>query len=433
MSIIKNVRAREILDSRGNPTIEVDLLTNDLTVHSASVPSGASTGKHEAVELRDGTKRYIGKGVSKAVRNVNKKISSLVINVNCSRQKEIDQLMIEKDNTDNKSKFGANAMLGVSLASAKAGAESKNKQLFEYLNYLLPLKRKMIMPKAFFNVINGGRHADNKLSFQEFMIVPKFKTFKQNLQVASEIYHVLKNFLQQKYGKGTTNVGDEGGFAPEKMHKATEALNILMKAIKDAGYKGKVNLAMDCAASEFYKKGKYLVDGKKLSKQQLMNYYLQLIKKYPLISIEDPFNQEDFVAFSELRKKIEEKKMKVQVVGDDITVTNIERIEEAVKEGSCNCLLLKVNQIGTLTEALDAVKLAYENDWEVMVSHRSGETEDTFIADLAVGIGCGQIKAGAPCRSERTAKYNRLLMIEDILSQKNKKQKKVTVKKRKIK
>ena len=418
MGRIVNVHARQILDSRGNPTIEVDLLTNDLTIHTASVPSGASTGKHEAVELRDGTKRYLGNGVSKAVRNVNKKISVLVINLDCSRQKEIDSLMIEKDNTDNKSKFGANAMLGVSLASARAGAESKNKQLFEYLNYLLPVKKTMIMPKAFFNVINGGMHAGNVLPFQEFMISPRAKSFRESLRIGTEVYHHLKFVIEKKYGKNATNVGDEGGFAPP-IRKAEEALDLLIIAIRRAGYSGKVDIAIDCAASDFYNKGFYYTP-KKMTKTKLVDYYIELVKKYPIISIEDPFDEEDFLAFAELRKKIAEKKLNVQVVGDDLTVTNVERIEEAIKEKSCNCLLLKVNQIGTLTEALEAVKIAYNNSWQVMVSHRSGETGDTFIADLAVGIGCGQIKAGAPCRGERTAKYNRLLRIEEMFSVKSK-------------
>lgn len=411
MQAITKIKAREILDSRGNPTVEVDVLVGKKKF-SAAIPSGASTGVHEALELRDGGKRYSGMGVQKAVQNVNKKIAPILIGVNCTRQKEIDTLMIEKDNTENKSKLGANAILGVSLACARAGAEAGNLHLFRYINKLSSIKKKISLPRPFFNVINGGKHADNKLSFQEFMIAPGFRSFKQNLQAGSEIYHFLKKELHKKYGKGSTNVGDEGGFSPEGLRKATDTLNILMKAIKKSGYKGKVDLALDCAASEFFRKGKYFVDGKKMSKEKLMKYYLQLIKKYPIISIEDPFEQEDFESFAELRKRT---KNRIQVVGDDLTVTNIKRIREAVKEKSCNCLLLKVNQIGTLTEALDAVKLAYKNGWKVMVSHRSGETEDTFIADLAVGIGCGMIKAGAPCRGERTAKYNQLLRIEEIL------------------
>ena len=419
MSKIKKIKAREILDSRGNPTIEVDLIAKNM-IYSASVPSGASTGIHEALELRDKTKRYLGKGVQKAVRNVDK-ISKFIVGKDCTKQKEIDLLMIKKDRTDDKSRFGANAILAVSLACARAGANNKKLFLFEHIAKLLsPYKKEfpISLPRPFFNVINGGKHADNKLSFQEFMIVPKFKTFKQNLQAAGEVYHILKKDLHKKYGKGSTNVGDEGGFAPERLQKSTDALKILMKAIKDAGYFGKMDIAMDCAASEFFKRGKYLVDGRKLSKQQLTNHYIQLAKKYPLVSIEDPFDQEDFIAFAELKKKLAENKLNVQIVGDDLTVTNVDRIEEAIREGSCDCLLLKVNQIGSLTEALNAVRLAHNNGWKVMVSHRSGETEDTFIADLAVGINCGQIKAGAPCRGERTAKYNQLLRIEELLSRK---------------
>ncbi len=416
MSKITKIKAREIIDSRGNPTVEVDINTEN-NFSSAAVPSGASTGVHEALELRDGNKRYFGKGVTKAVNNVNKKIAPILINVDCTRQREIDELMLEKDGTENKMKLGANAILGVSLACSKVAAKDRNLRLFEYLNELSAVEKDPKLPKVFFNIINGGKHADNRLSFQEFMIVPRFNTFKKNLQAASEIYHMLKIDLHKAYGKGTTNVGDEGGFAPEKLHKSIDALKILMKAIKDSGYKNKIDIAIDCAASEFFSRGKYLVDGKKITKEALMNFYLGLVSKFPIISLEDPFDQEDFIAFSELKAKLKAKKLNVQVVGDDLTVTNIERIEEAIKENSCDCLLLKVNQIGSLTEALDAVRLAYEHGWNVMVSHRSGETEDTFIDDLAVGIGCGQIKAGAPCRGERTAKYNRLLRIEEVMKE----------------
>ena len=412
MSNITKIKAREILDSRGNPTVEADIYTEN-NYASAAVPSGASTGVHEALELRDGKKRYLGKGVLNAVRNVEKKVSPLLVNVDCTRQREIDELMLEKDGTENKSKLGANAILGVSLACCKVAAMEKNMKLFQYIHELSAVSKDVKLPRVFFNIINGGKHADNRLSFQEFMIVPNFNSFKKNLQVASEVYHMLKKDLHKVYGKGTTNVGDEGGFAPEKLHNSIDALNILSKAIKDAGYKNKVDIAIDCAASEFFVKKKYLIDGKKMTKDDLMKFYLKLVSKYPIISLEDPLDQEDFLAFAELKEKLKLKKFKVQVVGDDLTVTNIERIEEAIKENSCDCLLLKVNQIGSLTEALDAVRLAYENNWKVMVSHRSGETEDTFIADLAVGIGCGQMKAGAPARGERTAKYNRLLRIEE--------------------
>src|SRR3989344_1326059 len=387
MSSITAIKAREILDSRGNPTLEVDLFTKQ-TCQSAAVPSGASTGKHEASELRDGGKRYLGKGVQKAIRNVEQKISPLLKGLDCAEQRKIDELIIRKDGTENKSKFGANAILGVSLATARAANAEKKRFLFQYLHSLVGLDRKPAMPRPFFNVINGGKHAGNKLAFQEFMIVPKAKSFAEALRMGSEVYHILKEVIEKKYGKEATNVGDEGGFAPP-LKRAEEALNILSEAIQKAGYKGKIDLAIDCAASEFYKDGNYYLHTK-MSKKKLLDYYLHLIKKYSLISIEDHFEQDDFASFAELRKK-----SKIQIVGDDLTVTNVERIEEAISEGSCNCLLLKVNQIGTLTEALDAVKLAYENNWKVMVSHRSGETEDTFIADLAVGIGCGMIKAGA--------------------------------------
>ncbi|MBU0456590.1 MAG: phosphopyruvate hydratase [Nanoarchaeota archaeon] len=407
MSTITKIKAREILDSRGNPTIEVEVHTDN--VHqTAAVPSGASTGIHEALELRDKTKRYLGKGVQKAARNVNKKIAPLLQNLDCSRQREIDSLMIEKDRTENKSRLGANAILGVSLACARAAAEEGNKFLFEYINILSATGKEMVMPRPFFNVINGGKHAGNNLAFQEFMISPKANSFKEALRMGSEVYHILKEVIEKKYGKEATNVGDEGGFAPP-VKKAEEALELLKAAIKKAGYTKNIEIAIDCAASEFYKNGHYYLHSK-MNKETLLTYYLHLIKKYPIISIEDPFEQEDFLSFAELKNR-----SKIQIVGDDLTVTNIERIEEAVKENSCNCLLLKVNQIGTLTEALDAVKLAYENGWKVMVSHRSGETEDTFIADLTVGIGCGMIKAGAPCRGERTAKYNQLLRIEEAL------------------
>ena len=410
MSSITAIKAREILDSRGNPTLEVDLFTKK-TCQSASVPSGASTGKHEAIELRDGGKRYRGKGVQKTVRNVEQKISPLLRGIDCQEQRKIDQMMITKDGTKNKRKLGANAILGVSLAAARAANAEKKTFLFQYLHQLARIDRKPSMPRPFFNVINGGKHAGNKLAFQEFMIVPKAKSFAEALRMGSEVYHVLKEVIEKKYGREAANVGDEGGFAPP-VKRAEEALDLLIGAIRRAGYAGKVEIAVDCAASEFYRNGYYYLPSK-LNKERLLSYYLHLIEKYPIISIEDPFEQEDFESFAELRKR-----SGIQVVGDDLTVTNVSRIKTAIQNQSCNCLLLKVNQIGTLTEALDAVKLAYENNWKVMVSHRSGETEDTFIADLAVAIGCDMIKAGAPCRGERVAKYNRLLRIEEFLRRK---------------
>lgn len=360
------------------------------------------------MELRDGGKRFLGLGVQNAIRNIEKIIAPKLKGMDCRQQEKIDRLMITLDGTKNKSKLGANAILAVSLACARAAALSQKKELYEYIHELSKVKQKIILPRPFFNVINGGKHAGNELSFQEFMTAPRMKSFAENLRASSEIYHTLKKDLHTKYGKGSANVGDEGGFAPEQLKNTAQALTILMKAIKDAGYAGKVDIAIDCAASEFYKDGMYIVDGKRLTRDQLMKFYLLLIQNFPIISLEDPFEQEDFGSFAELKRR-----SSIQIVGDDLTVTNIERIKTAIEKKSCSCLLLKVNQIGTLTEALDAIRLAYAHNWKVMVSHRSGETEDTFIADLAVGIGCGMIKAGAPCRGERTAKYNRLGKIEE--------------------
>lgn len=407
MPSITKIKAREILDSRGNPTVEVDVHAGRI-FQTAAVPSGASTGKHEAVELRDGGKRFNGKGVKKAIRNIEKKIAPLLKGKDVSIQRAIDELMIEKDHTDNKSRLGANAILGISLACARTAAINNNQYLFEYLNQLLLKDVNPRLPRPFFNVINGGKHAGNKLAIQEFMIAPRAGSFKEALRMGSEVYHQLKKILEKKYGKNAVNVGDEGGFAPP-IKRAEDALNLIQEAIRKAGYSKKIDLAMDCAASEFYQKGIYYLH-KKFTKEKLIDYYLQLIKKYKIISIEDPFEEDDFASFALLREQ-----SGIQVVGDDLTVTNLERIEEAVRDKSCNCLLLKVNQIGSLTEALEAVRLAYQHRWKVMVSHRSGETTDHFIADLAVGIGCGMIKSGAPCRGERTSKYNRLLRIEEIL------------------
>lgn len=419
MPSITKIKAREILDSRGNPTVEVDVFVGKRRF-SAAVPSGASTGVHEALELRDGGKRYNGKGVLKAVRNIEKKIAPVLKGKDCRKQKEIDRFMIKLDGTENKSKLGANAILGVSLAVCRAGAFFRKKELFEYINELIdngthlpaPVHHSVRLPRPFFNVINGGKHAGNKLAIQEFMIAPKMRTFKENLRVGKEVYQVLKKIIEKKYGKNAVNVGDEGGFAPP-IKKAEEALNLLKEAIRKAGYVKKVDLAMDCAASDFYfrkRKKNYYQLHRKFSKENLLEYYLELIKKYKIYSMEDPFEEEDFESFAELRKK-----SGIQIVGDDLTVTDVERIEGAIGEESCSCLLLKVNQVGTLTEALEAAGTALRFGWKVMVSHRSGETCDSFIADLAVGLGCGMIKAGAPCRGERLAKYNRLLRIEGEL------------------
>ena len=415
VSKIKGVRARQILDSRGNPTIEAEIIT-DSGLSRAAVPSGASTGYFEALELRDNNlKNYLGKSVNKAVDNINKKISKKIVGMNCQAQKEIDIAMMDLDGTENKSKLGANAILAVSMASCRAGALSKNISLYKYIASL-SRNKKISLPIPSFNIINGGVHAGNNLDFQEYMIMPVgARNFSQALQIGSEVYHHLKNILKAKYGLNSINVGDEGGFAPP-MKKVEEPLELLTKAVSQAGYSNKVKFGLDVAASEFYKNGSYLVEGKKMSAEKLREEYIKLVKRYPLISIEDPFDQEDFYSFSRLNSSTKN----LQIVGDDLLVTNTKRIETALQQKSCNALLLKVNQIGSITESLNAAKLASDNNWNIMVSHRSGETEDSFIADLAVGIGAQQIKSGAPCRSERLAKYNQLLRIEEELGKKAK-------------
>ncbi len=413
MPKIKQISAWQILDSRGNPTIEAKVITAKSS-GSAMVPSGASTGRHEAWELRDQEKPFSGQGVLKAVKNIIFTISPYLKNIDCQNQAKIDQAMITLDGTENKRKLGANAILAVSLACAAAAANEQKVELYRYLRSLIKTKTKLTLPTPYFNVINGGKHADSPLSFQEFMIVPQFKRLSDNLRAASEIYHQLKQLVHQKYGRSAANVGDEGGFAPRNLQNNQEVLSLLVKAITKSGYEDKVKLAIDAAASQFYHQGVYRVDGKNLTRSQLLNYYLKLIKKFPLISLEDPFHEEDFAAFAQLNQLI--KPRSVMVVADDLTVSNSHRLKTAIEQHSGNCLLLKVNQIGTLTEALEVAQLAFRNKWKVMVSHRSGETEDTFIADLAVALGCGLIKVGAPCRGERTAKYNRLLRIERELS-----------------
>lgn len=369
------------------------------------MPSGASTGKHEAVELRDNNKKYLGKGVLKAVENINKIISKKIIGKDARKQKSIDKLMVDMAG-ENKSKLGANATLAVSLAVARASG----KQLYKRLQRLTG--NKFLMPIPFCNVINGGKHAGNALNIQEFMIAPVgASSFSEALRMNTETYHILKKIIQKKYGKSAVNVGDEGGFAPP-IDDARQALNMLVKAIDEAGYNKKIKIAMDCAASEFFSKGIYSLK-RQYSPELLTSYYLELIKKYPIISIEDPFAEDDFDSFQKFRKKT-----KIQIVGDDLLVTNKDRIKMAIENKLCNALLLKVNQIGTLTEAIEAAQLAFNNNWNVMVSHRSGETSDDFIADLSVALGCGQIKSGAPARGERTAKYNQLLRIEEELGKK---------------
>ena len=415
-SEIKSIKAREVLDSRGNPTAEVELATNSCCV-SSIVPSGASTGIHEALELRDNDKkRYSGKGVSKAVENVNKIIGKKIIGKDCANQKEIDNLMMDIDGTENKAKLGANAILAVSMAVCKAGAVCSNKQLYEYIRKLSKSKR-LILPVPQMNVINSGKHAGVEHDIQEHMIMPVgFKSFSDALRAGVETYHILKDILKKKYGAKAILLGDEGGFAPP-IESVEDRLELMVNAIKEAGYGEKIKLALDCAASEFYdeKNNQYTIINKKYDSFELIDFYKGLIKKFPIISIEDGFSQDDWNGWKYFKEELGNK---IQIVGDDLLVTNVSRINRAIKEKCCNALLLKVNQIGTVTESIDAANLSFKNKWNVVVSHRSGETEDSFIADLVVGIGSGQSKFGAPARSERTAKYNRLLRIEEELGEK---------------
>jgi len=418
MSIIRIV-ARSIFDSRGNPTVEVDIYT-EKGLFRAGVPSGASTGIHEALELRDNIKsEFMGKGVKQAVKNVNEIIAPALIaqNFNVTDQRKIDEFMLSLDGTKNKSKLGANAILGVSIAVCKAGAVEKGVPLYRHIADLAGHKE-IIMPVPAFNVINGGSHAGNKLAMQEFMLLPTgASTFSEAMRMGSEVYHNLKAVIKGKYGLDACNVGDEGGFAPN-IQDNMEGLELLKTAIEKAGYTGKVQIGMDVAASEFYADGNYNLDFKSkqpnpesiVTPDALANIYKEMIAKYPVISIEDAFEQDDWAAWSKFHSEVG-----IQLVGDDLTVTNTERINLAIERKACNCLLLKVNQIGSVTESIDSCKLAQSNGWGVMVSHRSGETEDAFIADLVVGLGTGQIKTGAPCRSERLSKYNQLLRIEEEL------------------
>ena len=415
---IKKIKAREVLDSRGNPTIEVDVLTNSCCA-KAIVPSGASTGIHEALELRDNNKkRYYGKGVLKAVNNVNKIISKKIIGFDCRQQRKIDNILSELDGTENKSNLGANAILGASMAVCKAGAICSNKQFYEHIQRLSNSK-KLVLPMPQMNLINSGRHAGINNDIQEHMVMPVgFKSFNEALRAGVETYHSLKNILKQKYGAKATLLGDEGGFAPP-IKNVEERLELLLKAIEETGYKGKIKLALYCAASEFFndKNEKYTILNKKYEKGELVDFYKNLIERYPIISIEDGMAQDDWQGWGLLNKELGRK---TQIVGDDLLVTDIGRIKKALDREACNALLLKVNQIGTVTEAIDAANIAFKSKWNVIVSHRSGETEDSFIADLCVGIGASQSKFGAPARSERTAKYNRLLRIEEILGNKAK-------------
>ena len=408
MSTIKSVHAREILDSRGNPTVEVEVELDDKTIGRAAVPSGASTGAFEAAELRDGGARYLGKGVQTAVNNVNNKIAPVVIGLDAQAQRDLDVKMIELDGSKNKSNLGANAILGVSLATARAVALSKNQSLFKYLGG----PEAKTLPVPMMNILNGGAHADTNVDIQEFMIAPiGAENFKESLRWGAEIYHSLKSVLKKK--GLATSIGDEGGFAPN-LESNRAALDLILVAIESAGFKAgsEIALAMDVAATEFFADGKYEFEGKQLTSDQMIDYYSELVQSYPLVSIEDPLDEDDWSGWAKLTANLGDK---IQIVGDDLFVTNPERLQRGIDSKTANALLVKVNQIGSLTETIDAVNLAHKNNYRSMMSHRSGETEDTTIADLAVALNCGQIKTGAPARSERVAKYNQLLRIEEEL------------------
>ncbi|WP_086845187.1 phosphopyruvate hydratase [Amycolatopsis kentuckyensis] len=409
MALIEQVGAREILDSRGNPTVEVEVALDDGTLARAAVPSGASTGEHEAVELRDGdTGRYNGKGVERAVAAVLDEIGPEMVGIEAVDQRIVDQKLVDLDGTPAKSRLGANAILGVSLAVAKAAAESAELELFRYLGG----PNAHVLPVPMLNILNGGSHADSNVDVQEFMIAPiGAETFREALRWGAEVYHSLKSVLK---GRGlSTGLGDEGGFAPNLANNR-EALDLILQAIEKAGYTpGRdVALALDVAATEFFADGAYTFEGSKKSAEQMSAYYAELLRDYPLVSIEDPLSEDDWDGWVTLTAEVGEK---VQIVGDDLFVTNPDRLEEGITRRAANALLVKVNQIGTLSETLDAISLATSFGYKSMMSHRSGETEDTFIADLAVATGVGQIKTGAPARGERIAKYNQLLRIEETL------------------
>ncbi|NHI91600.1 MAG: phosphopyruvate hydratase [Candidatus Lokiarchaeota archaeon] len=413
---IKKILARWILDSRGNPTVETKLITQSNIEVRAAVPSGASTGEHEALELRDGGKDFLGKGVGKAIKNINDLIAPKLVGLDVNEQLKIDKLMLELDGTENKSKLGANAILSVSLACAKAASACLNIPLYKYLYELAfqKISNKFLLPVPMSNVINGGKHAGGDLAIQEFMILPIGAVkFDIALKMLAETYQNLKKIIKKKWGSNSINVGDEGGFAPA-INLTSEALDALVEAIEESGYTvGKdFVFAMDAAASEFFENNKYHIDGKKLSAGQMVDFYKDLIDTYSITSIEDPFDENDFESFAMLTKEIGNK---ILIVGDDLYVTQVNRIKKGIEMGAANALLLKVNQCGSLMESIEACKTTYGNENAVIVSHRSGETEDTFIADLAVGLCTGLIKTGACCRSERVCKYNQILRISDEL------------------
>ncbi len=406
---IKEVKAREILNCRGEPTVEVDVLTSGGFLGRASVPSGRSTGKYEAFELRDGGHRYLGKGVLKAVKNVNEIIAHVLKGKDVRNQREIDELLIELDGTENKSKLGANAIVGVSLAVAKAAAEALGVPLYRYIGG----PNACILPVPFMNLINGGKLAATELDFQEHIVVPVgAKSFSEAIRMGTEVYYKLGEVLAEKWGRHSLNVADEGGYTPPGMKDPREALDIELKVIEELGYKDKFVLGLDVAASHLYneKTKRYTLMGKEISREALMDFYEELVSAYPVKSIEDPLEQDDFEGFAELTRSLG-----IQIIGDDLFVTNMRRLEKGIMTKAANAMLLKVNQVGSLSEALDAAQFAFRNGYAVQVSERSGQTEDTWLADITVGLNAGQIKTGAPCRSERTAQYNQLLRIEEEL------------------
>ena len=415
MSKITSIKAREVLDSRGNPTVEVDVLTED-GIFRSMAPSGASAGQHEALELRDGDKnRYFGKGTLKAVGNINKIITPEIIEMDCHQQEAIDNIMLKLDGTDNKDKLGANAILPVSMAVTKAGAAAKNLPLYSYIGELFgvsPYK----LPVPMCNVINGGKHAGQENSIQEHMLMPTGATcFTEGIRMISESYHHLAKLLKKKFGAGGTLIGDEGGFAPAQITDVNERLELMLKAVENAGYDGMMKIALDPASSEFFYDGTYKIGKRSYSGGEMVDFYVDLCKKYPIVSIEDGLAEDDWSSWVEMTKKLG---TTIQIVGDDLFVTNTKRIQKGIEIKAANSVLIKLNQIGSVTETLNAIKMAQDEGWTAVVSHRSGETEDYFIADLVVGTSAGQIKTGAPARSDRNAKYNQLIRIEEELGEK---------------
>jgi enolase len=412
MTEITKIRAREVLDSRGNPTVEVDVITEN-GLFRAMTPSGASAGQHEALELRDNDKkRYFGKGTLKAVKHVNEDIAPKLIGLDCKHQETIDNIMLKLDGSENKEKFGANAILPVSMAITKAGAAAKHISLYNYIGELFGIIPHM-MPVPMCNVINGGKHAGQENSIQEHMLMPTgAKSFSQSIQMISETYHHLSTLLHDKFGAGGTLIGDEGGFAPTNLTKIEDRFELMLKAVELAGYDGMMKIALDPASSEFFSNGTYTIGKKKYTGDEMVDFYVELCDKYPIISIEDGLAEDDWETWPKLTEKIG---TEVQIVGDDLFVTNTKRIKKGIKLKAANSVLIKLNQIGTVTETLNAIKMAHDVGWTAVVSHRSGETEDSFIADLVVGTSAGQIKTGAPARSDRNAKYNQLIRIEEEL------------------